>query len=652
MSFITRYSSITRGGISFIGNTLGLSKGSNANIPGVLGSIGAFTSLGNTQVSTFPVGTTLNYLLNGSNAILSLPAGSAVLYAELVWGGLYQSAINNISALIDNAVTFNTPLGSSSISPDAITSQNFLIPGDGGTTLGFYVRSANVTNLVSAATNGTYSVQAVPALIEPIDANTSDTNHGGWTLCVVYGNINNSIRNLTLWVGGVPVGPNTPVADVALSGFITPSTLPVTAKVFLSAQEGDAVLTGDQFLFGQNTSSLVAISGPNNPIDNFFASQINDENGAIVTTGTFGMRNADAAAGTNTSACRQGWDITAVDVSSQMQANQSSAVFRFTSSGDLYVPNALAAQIDAQGAFLTGTKSANKNVAVVGEIIDYTISVTNVGQIEAIDVLVDDFIPEGLSLVPNSIFVDGIGQSDSFPVTIAQIASNQTVTLTYSLVANAMPQINPAINTASITYTFFAFEGFPITVNLLTNPANILFISTSASDVKTVDKMVAQNGDILTYASTITNTGTLTMQNVEFVDAIPMGTVFVGGSVMIDGVSEPLFNPSVGFLLADILAGESVIVKFKVQVTTNYNTTITNQSNTTYVSILPDESSVTTTIFSNIVTTRVESNQPVIIEETDCACKKRCCNKCCRWCNKSCCQNNCDKTNHHFKCLM
>lgn len=86
MAFVKRYSTLKKGGITFIGNTLGLSKLSNSNRAGFQGSIGAFTSLDTSlRVNDFPFGTTLNYLQNGSNAVLNLPTGSTVLYAELVW---------------------------------------------------------------------------------------------------------------------------------------------------------------------------------------------------------------------------------------------------------------------------------------------------------------------------------------------------------------------------------------------------------------------------------------------------------------------------------------------------------------------------------------------------------------------------------------
>ena len=130
------------------------------------------------------MGTTSNYLQNGSSANLNLPLNSTVLYAELIWGGLYMSSANNISNLFDNNVTFRTPSGVYSVASDVATRQNFTIPLD-STTVGFYVRTANVTNLLSANVNGSYAVEGVPALIEALESRTQSTNHAGWTLAGV-----------------------------------------------------------------------------------------------------------------------------------------------------------------------------------------------------------------------------------------------------------------------------------------------------------------------------------------------------------------------------------------------------------------------------------------------------------------------------------
>lgn len=564
MSLILRYSDIKKGGITFVGNTLGLSKRDNLDQSGTLGAIGAFTSLDNSlQVNTFPLGTTLNYLQNGSNAILSLPAGSSVIYAELIWGGLYRSSVNDISALLNNAITFTTPLGSNSVLSDVATRQNFVIPSQ-GITIGFYVRTAVVTNLVAAALNGTYSVSGVPALIEAIDSRTNETNHAGWTLAVVYENAGQNLRNLSLWTGGVVVSPETGSTDTTITGFLTPPVLPISGKIFVSSGEGDAVLGGDQMLFGATTSSLTALSGPNNPVNNFFASQINDDNGILKTSGTFGTRNANAFAGTNTSACRQGWDITAVDVSNNLTTNQNTAAIRLTTNQDLYVPNALALQIDSLGANLVATKSVDKSFAEIGEEIEYTITVQNNGSLQATNATFVDAIPFGLTLVPGSITVDGVAQPDTLPIDLGDIDAGQTKTIIFKVVANSIPLSNPVFNIAKIDYSFQPFTGFIVDTSTNSNIVSTYIIDVDAVDTKSVDKAFAVKGEVLTYTSEVKNTGSIPLVNFIFQDNIPAGTSFVNGSVQIDGISFPAYNPQTGFPLSNLVPLQSTTIQFKV----------------------------------------------------------------------------------------
>ena len=566
MPFIQRYSDIKKGGITFSGNTLGLSKASNQNAPGTLGSIGAFTSLDTSlQVGTFPAGTTLDYTKNGSRANLSLPAGSTVLYAELVWGGLFRSSVNNISALTNNSITFTTPQGTFTIAPDPATAQNFNIPAD-NITVGFYVRTANVTSLVQSALGGSYAVQGVPALIEALDNRTADTNHAGWTLAVAYENPSLPLRNLTIWSGGAVVSPNTGSTTITVSNFLTPEVAPITGKIFVSAQEGDAVLTGDQMLFGQTVPTLALLSGPNNPQNNFFASQINNDNGVSDTSGTFGTRNANAAAGTNTTACRQGWDITAVDVSNRLAASQSSAVIRFTSDGDLYVPNALALQIDSKGANIVINKSADKAYAEVGEEITYTLVLENTGTVDATGVTLNDLLPPETTLVGGSITVDGAPYAGALPVVIASISAGQSVIVTFKVTVNSLPAVNPVFNIARADYEFFPFAGYPATGFSNSNPAAVFIIARDMTNVKSVDKAFAVKGDILTYTSIITNTGSVPVTNVVFKDEIPAGTTFINGSVYIDGVNFPAYNPETGFFAANLTPQASVTITFQVQV--------------------------------------------------------------------------------------
>lgn len=566
MPFLQRYSDVKKGGITFSGNTLGLSKAPNQNAPGTEGSIGAFISLNNAlQVGTFPAGTTLDYTQNGSRANLSLPAGSAVLYAELIWGGLFRSTANNISALTNNSVTFTTPQGVFTVAPDPATAQNFNIPVD-NITIGFYVRTANVTSLVQAALSGSYAVQGVPALIEALDNRTSETNHAGWTLAVVYENSAYPLRSLTLWSGGTVVSPQAGSTTITVSNFLTPEVLPVSGRIFVSAQEGDAVLTGDQMLFGRTVADLSNLSGPNNPQTNFFASQINNDNGTLDTSGTFGTRNANPAAGTNTSACRQGWDVTSVDVSNQLDVSQSSAVIRFTSSGDLYVPNALALQVDSKGADIEISKAADKTYADIGEEITYTLNLENTGTVSALNVTLNDMLPPETSLVAGSVTVDGIPYAGNLPVIIPTIPAGQTVTVVFKASVSALPAVNPVFNIARADYEFFPFAGYSATSFSNSNPAAVFIVVREITNVKSVDKAFAVKGDILTYTSLIRNTGNIPVTNVIFKDDIPAGTTFLNGSVYIDGVNFPSYNPQTGFFAANLTPQASVTVTFQVQI--------------------------------------------------------------------------------------
>lgn len=565
MPILQRFSAVKNGGVVFIGNTLGLSKIANALNAGELGSIGAFISPDTTlRVGNFPFGTTLDYLQNGSSAVLDLPTGSTVLYAELVWGGLFRSTNNNISALINNSVEFITPSSTNSIAPDALTAQTFNITND--VTVGFYVRSANVTAIVKAAGNGTYQTGKVPALIEAIDSRTADTNHAGWTLAVVYENASLPLRDLTLWCGGAVVSPSEGSTGVPLTGFITPDMQPITGKLFVSAQEGDAVLTGDQMFFGETVGSLSLLSGPNNPADNFFCSQINGEDGLIVTSGTFGTRNADAENAENIDGGRQGWDITAVDVSPLLSPGMTTAITRFTTNGDLYVANCLALEIDSKGAHLELYKVADRAYAAVGEQINYTLSVVNNGSIQADTIFLEDLLPDEATLVPDSIKINGVPYAGTLPVTFGPLAAQDMAKITFSVTVNTFPAANPVFDIVQANYTFTPFPGYTVSETSDSNYVGIYIVKIDADVVKSVNKAVAESGEELLYTSVVTNNSSLPLTGIVFTDTIPVGTTYVEGSVVLNGVSQPFYNPSTGFPLPNLLPEQSATVTFRVTI--------------------------------------------------------------------------------------
>ncbi|WP_256975953.1 DUF11 domain-containing protein [Paenibacillus sp. MY03] len=389
------------GAITFTGNTLGLSRSDVSGVPGTLDSIGAFTTT-NTAIryGSYPFGTTDNYLLNSSSAQLALPAGSSILYAELIWGASYINGTVNLSSVINNAITFATPTGSFTVSPDSTTSNDI----DLGNGVSAYVRSASVTSIIQSGGAGTYTTGRVPGTITINNDPTG--NHAGWTLGVIYQNPSLPFRNMSLRAGAVLIQADSSAVTTTLTGFSTPVSGALGGRALFSAQEGDANRNGDQALFGPTTSNLVALSGTNNFATNFFASQINNDSGALDTTGTFGTRNqTNGAPGTNISGGRQGWDITNVDISSRLVNNQTTAVLRLTTSGDAYVLNANAIQVNINAPLVTVSKAANVTGALVGDTIRYTVTSTNTGTADATGAILTDALPAGSTFIAGSVTV-------------------------------------------------------------------------------------------------------------------------------------------------------------------------------------------------------------------------------------------------------
>ncbi|MGH0430098.1 DUF7507 domain-containing protein [Bacillus hominis] len=623
MPITNRFSTTTNGALAITGNTLGLSKISNQNRAGTIGAIGAFVTTNTAlQVTTFPAGTTLNYTQNSSTAILNIPAGSTILYAELVWGGNYLSRDQNITSVLGNPVSFTTPVSTYSITPSAITASNQTFVS-GSVTFGFYTRSADVTSLVQAAGSGSYTTGSVPGLVDPLDASNGAINSAGWTLIVAYQNGSLPARNLTIYVAGNRVSVETGSADVSVSGFLTPAGGPVSGRLFLSSTEGDADLTGDQALFGPNFSSLNALSGPNNAVNNFFGSQINNATGNLDTTGTFGTRNQSASTGTNISAGRQGWDITAIDISPYLTNSQVSAAIRLTTNGDAYMLNTVGLQININSPNIQATKSVNKSVATIGDILTYTVTVPNTGLLPANNVTFTDILPNGTSFIPGSVTIDNVPQTNANPaagIFLGTINNNASRTVTFQATVVSLPSQNPISNTANITFQYTPIAGGTTFSGIATsNSAGTQINLADINGTKSVNKLFTDIGETLTYSISLANIGNIAATNVIYTDPIPSGTTFIPNSVTVNGVTQAGANPANGILIGSIAANSTATISFQVFVPSIPQTNpILNSGTTTYQYIpIPNQPAVNGSDATNTVSTQVNNATVTMAKAVD-----------------------------------
>ncbi|PFI22784.1 DUF7507 domain-containing protein [Bacillus cereus] len=623
MPITNRFSTTTNGALAITGNTLGLSKISNQNRAGTIGAIGAFVTTNTAlQVTTFPAGTTLNYTQNSSTAILNIPAGSTILYAELVWGGNYLSRDQNITSVLGNPVSFTTPVSTYSITPSAVTASNQTFVS-GSVTFGFYTRSADVTSLVQAGGSGSYTTGSVPGLVDPLDASNGAINSAGWTLIVAYQNGSLPARNLTIYVAGNRVSVETGSADVSVSGFLTPAGGPVSGRLFLSSTEGDADLTGDQALFGPNFSSLNALSGPNNAVNNFFGSQINNAAGNLDTTGTFGTRNQSASTSTNISAGRQGWDITSIDISPYLTNSQVSAAIRLTTNGDAYMLNTVGLQININSPNIQATKNVNKSVAAIGDVLTYTVTVPNTGLLPANNVIFTDILPNGTSFIPGSVTIDNIPQTNANPaagISLGTINNSASRTVTFQATVVSLPNQNPIANTATITFQYTPIAGGTTFNGIATsNSAGTQINLADINGTKSVNKLFTDIGETLTYSISLANIGNIAATNVIYTDPIPSGTTFIPGSVTVNGVTQVGVNPANGISVGTIAANSTTTISFQVSVPSIPQTNpILNSGTTTYQYIpVPNQPAVSATDTTNIVSTQVNNATVTMAKAVD-----------------------------------
>ncbi|MDE7295838.1 MAG: DUF11 domain-containing protein [Clostridia bacterium] len=214
-------------------------------------------------------------------------------------------------------------------------------------------------------------------------------------------------------------------------------------------------------------------------------------------------------------------------------------------------------------------KSGDKTFMQEGETSVHTVVITNNSQTQLFNLVLRDNMSPGATYVAGSVTVNGVAQPTYDPIAgfpLPSLNPGQAVTVTYTIQANNPMTQSPVTDYATLNYSVDDATRSVVNFSENTNTVSVQIISNRITNVKSVDKAYAVKGDTLHYTSVITNTGTLLKSDLFFTDAIPAGTTFTAGSVKIDGIAYPAYNPQTGFALPDLAVGESVTVEFDVTV--------------------------------------------------------------------------------------
>ncbi|MBZ9570984.1 DUF11 domain-containing protein, partial [Methanobrevibacter sp. TMH8] len=220
---------------------------------------------------------------------------------------------------------------------------------------------------------------------------------------------------------------------------------------------------------------------------------------------------------------------------------------------------------------LTVTKTANVTSDVFdGDVINYTIVVTNHGHDNATGVVLNEVLPNTL------VYVGSVASQGSYdPVTgvwsIGNLANGDTAILVITVQINGTGIISNGVNvTVDQTNINNDTNDSNITTNITVRPYVNLTIT------KTANVTNASYGQSLSYTITVTNHGIDNATNVIVSDILDPRLIFVGNY---SGVSYYGNNHTIIWTIGNLSAGDSVNLTFTVII--NGTGLISNVANVT-----------------------------------------------------------------------
>ena len=332
-----------------------------------------------------------------STAELNLPADAVVKYARLYWAAeVAKASLPRYNVTLN--VTCQNASGPNGLNPIKADKPYYSVSAS--TTGDWYESSAPVTDLVAACGSGAYQVGDIAAM----DPLSNDDAFVAWSLVVFYApktESSDTYRNLVLFDGLDLVDKDSSPVKLEINGFNVPSNY--DAKLGVMAFGGDAYSTGDSLICNDR-----ALFDNYNPADDFFngtRSWLGVPVGSLIGSGNIHNSSGDNPPVTGTPNSMRGFDLDVVDIKDDVKTGDTSATIEATttSTGDTYLLGALVTSIGTCAPnFSESVKtytnlSAPGKVPVAGDIIQYTILVNNTGNDDALDVVLTDPLPDGVT---------------------------------------------------------------------------------------------------------------------------------------------------------------------------------------------------------------------------------------------------------------
>lgn len=317
-----------------------------------------------------------------TTSVLQLPDGAEVVYARIYWGGLRSSSNADEEILLERP---EAGLMETISADDAVTLPQNNLSGT------FYQSTADITELVQERGEGAYRVSGVSAEL------LNEQAFAAWYMVVFYELDGAPSRNLAIFDSLEYVAGLMDPKQVSLDGFIVPDS-GYDAKLGVVAYEGEGQLSGESASFNGT-----ALSNAENPQNNFFNASRTYLGSPVSIEGDLPQLSGSARGYSNV-------DLDVVDVTSEVSGGDTSASISARSDIDVYVLSAFITSISTLVPDFTRTTKEvvdlNGGVAAPGDTLEYRFVVSNQGSDTAVDVVLQDEIPDGVTFVPGSLSIE------------------------------------------------------------------------------------------------------------------------------------------------------------------------------------------------------------------------------------------------------
>ena len=382
--FEIRYQNAQKGGIRFLSNVaLSCSSGNCSSLQAQMPPSGNGAN-DNQNMQFVDIDSDFSTFMSTSDS-LDLENCSEVLWAGLYWSGEISTGTQGYAQRDQVKISVNSEPYQNITAEETIDISGISHPS--------YNCFKEITSIVQNA-----GIKARFTVANVLARSNASNVFGGWSIVVVYKNIYESMRNLTVFDGYGAIGFGTTL-DIPISGFNTPLAGPVSFELGVIAHEGDRSATGDGLSFN-GAGSFVSISDALHPVNNCFNSTISYN--AVVTP----FRNP----GYNNNL---GYDaaIFIPDNSSfnYIGNNSNSATVRVSTSGENILCRVLTSAIDIYEPDLRASvyiDDLNGGIVEPGDELEYTLVGKNIGSDLSLNTFIVDTLDPRTQYVANSISID------------------------------------------------------------------------------------------------------------------------------------------------------------------------------------------------------------------------------------------------------